>query len=188
MKRFLLFAGIIAILFSCVGFPEPEGEANSLVIGNFILDFPDGFFQRTPRTFKHGVTLKFRNTTKNTNFSIKTSDGYFYFLTNGTDEYLFESFTFSKQYEDHEYSLGETPIGKKVSTRTGKVIYLGHITFTYSNPEITKRESKGRGKVTYYDYEKSISTKMDRNALIQYMKDIQQDSPWLVYEIVEYDK
>lgn len=188
MKRFLLIAGIIAILLSCAGFPEPEGEGNSLVIGNFILDFPDGFFSKTPRAFKSGVTLKFRNITKNIDFSLKLSNGYFYFPTNGTDEYLFESFTFSKRLEDTEYSLGETPIGKKVSTTTGKVIYLGHITFTYSAPEIIKHKSTGGSKVTSYNYKKSISMKMDRNALIQYLKERQQDSPWLAYEIVEYDK
>jgi hypothetical protein len=40
MKRFLLLAGIVALLFACASFPEPESQGNSLVIGSLVLDSP----------------------------------------------------------------------------------------------------------------------------------------------------
>lgn len=61
-----MVSGFIFILVSCASFPEPKEEGDSLVIGSFVVDFPDGFFNKAPRTVKEGVWIEFENiTTKN---------------------------------------------------------------------------------------------------------------------------
>ena len=185
MKRFLLLVGLVIALVSCAGLPKPESEGNSLVIGSLILDFPDGFFKLSPRKFDRNVRLFFKNTTQNTKFTLGTAGGYFCFLTNGTDEYLLESFEIKKmRIGGTIYSFGGDPINFKISIVPDKVIYLGHILFTYTEAEFAKR----KGETRYYNYEYSVSVGWHRDALVQYIEQAQKDSPWLDVKIVEYRK
>jgi hypothetical protein len=188
MKGFLSAVGtiaLIAILVSCAGFPEPESQGNTLVIGSLILAFPDGFFDTPAQRFEVNVKLSFRNTTKNTKFDLFTSRGYFYFQTNGTDEYLLEDFGLQDvTIGDTKYSFGGSRIDMKIDTTPNRVIYLGHIVFTYTAAAETKRS----GRTTYYKYDSAVSVDWDKGKLVQYIKDRQADSPWLGMEIVEYGK
>jgi hypothetical protein len=89
---------IAMLLASCASIPEPENESSSLVIGSLILDFPDGFFGETPRTLDSGVYVHVVNTTQGTDFHVSTgSGGYFYFLSNGTDHYSIEDYSFDER-------------------------------------------------------------------------------------------
>jgi hypothetical protein len=188
MKRVLFVGAIIGVvvgMLSCAGFPEPAGEGNSLIIGSLILDFPDGFYDKPARKFDMNVQLSFRNVTQNTRFDIYTNRGYFYFQTNGTDDYLFEDFQLLKiTIGNTRYSFSGAPINMKIENMPEKVIYLGHIVLTYASPDATKR----RGSTTYYSYDLSVSVDWDEEALRQYIVEKQADSPWLDCEIVEYGK
>ena len=109
MKKMFL-AGLIALLLiSCAGIPEPEESGNSLIIGSIILDFPDGFFDGASTTITRSIKVKLLNTTKKRSFTLSTIDGYFYFLTNGTDSYVLESFEFEKfiKIKNTIYTLGK---------------------------------------------------------------------------------
>ena len=188
MKKifFLVITVIITvILISCAGLPKPIEDSDSLITGNFLLDFPDGFFNRPPITIGHGVTLNFINVNTKKGFSVKTADdGYFRFLSNGRDDYLFLSFEYSKESGSHgRYTLSEAPIERKITNSPHKIIYIGHFIYTYAQVERGKTTSKGRGETKYYKYEQSISVESNKKALLEYLQNKQPDSPWLNYEI-----
>ena len=183
MKRLLLFAGIVALLFSCASFPEPEGQGNSLVIGNFILDFPDGFFDLSARKITSGVTLHLANRTKGTKFALITSSpGYFYFLTNGSDEFELESSEYAAEGLGHRYKMN-IPIRIKIMNTPDKVIYLGHITSTYTLPKIEKES--GTGSRTW-NFETEWTTTWDQEGLRLYIVEVSPNRQWLNREVLEY--
>jgi len=188
MKR-LVFAicalAMLFILWSCAGFPEPAGEGTSLVIGSLIIDFPDGFFDQPAKRFDTDVKVFFKNTTKNAKFSLYTSHGYFYFQTNGTDEYLLESFDLSDiVIGDTRYSFGGRTIKREIATTQNKVIYLGHLVFTFSVPGVAQLS----GRESTYNYETSASADWNKDALLRFISEQQADSPWLQMEIIEYGR
>ena len=120
MKRFLLLLGLVIALVSCAGLPKPKSEGDSLVIGSLILDFPDGFFDRSPKKFDTNVRLFFKNTTRNKSFTLGTAGGYFCFLTNGTDEYVLETSQIIKMLIGNtRYSFHGDTINFKISTVPG---------------------------------------------------------------------
>jgi hypothetical protein len=187
MKKFLSVGGIIAIVavfLSCAGFPQPAEEGNSLVIGSLILDFPDGFYDTPARKFDMNVQMSFRNTTKNTRFDIYTNRGYFYFQSNGTDEYLLEEFQLLNQtIGTTRYSFSGGPVNMKIVPSPNKVIYLGHIVFTYSAPDAIAR----RGQSTYYNYETAVAVDWNKDVLQEHLIK-QNGASWLNLDIVEYGK
>jgi hypothetical protein len=188
MKRCLFFIGLGVLLVSCVGLPAPKSPGNSLVIGNFIMDFPDGFFNVPKRTFDFDVQLNFMNLTQGTGFTISTSrEGYFFFLANGSDKYLFKSFELQQIREGNNiYTWGKTPMNLEISATPDKVIYLGHILVTYTKPKFAKRTGVG-ADTELWNFESSFSTNWDKDAVIRYIKATQRDSPWLNYEVLEYE-
>ena len=188
MKQIVFIVGTVAVvigLLSCAGFPEPATEGNSLIIGSLILDFPDGFYDTPPTKFDMNVQLSFRNVTQDTRFDVYTNRGYFYFQTNGTDQYVLEDFQLLKiTIGNTRYSFSGGPVNMKMENSPNKVIYLGHIVFTYTAPGATQR----KGRTTYYNYDTSVSVDWDKDVLRQYIIQKQADSPWLDREIVEYGK
>jgi hypothetical protein len=186
MKRLLLFAGLVVVLASCASLPEPESEGNSLVIGSLVLDFPDGYFKEQATRISSGVTLAFRNVTRDRAFTLTTDDaGIFCFLVNGSDEYLFESYKYASEKGIHHYSLGETPIRTKILTVPDRVIYLGHLTVTYAKPALLRTSGD---QSSSWDYKTSLSLKWDRDAVLSYIERKQSKSQWLTYELLEYGK
>ena len=184
MKKFLLVAGIVALLFACASFPEPEGQGNSLVIGSFVLDFPDGFFREPPCKFTSGVTIHVVNVTKNTNFTLTTSHpGYFYFLTNGSDEFKLDSWEFETKVATRTYRLNRNPMGLKIEPAPDKVIYLGHIAILYLKPKIARAYGD---QSSTWDYKNDVSARWDKEALLQFIRDKAPESQWLDREVLEY--
>jgi hypothetical protein len=187
MKRIAILGCIVVLsvgLLSCAGFPRPAEEGNSLIIGSLILDFPDGFYDTPPRKFDMNVQISFRNTTQDTRFDIYTKRGYFYFQSNGSDEYLLEEFQLLRQtIGNTRYSFSGSRVNMKIVPSPDKVIYLGHIVFTYSSPDATKR----RGRATYYNYETDVNVDWNKQAVTDYIVD-HNGAAWLDREIVEYGK
>jgi len=184
MKKLFLFAGVIALLCSCASLPEPENQGDSLVIGQFILDFPDGFFSEPPCKITSGITLHMVNETKDTRFTLTTSyPGYFYFLSNGSDDFKLESYEYQTQRTKTTYTLPRTPLDLKISTVPDKVIYFGNLTLSYLLPEI-KREYGDRS--TTWNYKHDVSIEWDKEAFLQFIKDKAPESQWLSREVVEY--
>ena len=189
MKRILPIAGvwvIATVLSACAAFPEPEGNGDSLIIGSLILHFPDGLYDDLPQKIDMNVRVTFRNVTQNERFHDYTKRGYFYFPTNGTDEFILESFRILKtQVEDTVHSFSDQRVDLKIVNSPNRVIYLGHIDAIYSAPSLI-RVRGGRGGIQYYSYMVSVTVEWDQDLLQRYMARQQPDSPWLNREILEY--
>ena len=188
MKRLVVLAGILVLFASsasCASLPKPKSEGSSLVIGSLVLDFPDGFFDLSSRKIEIGVTVNFLNVTTNRRFSVFTDrGGIFFFLTNGSDEFLFESFQYKDLSGAGGYTLGETPLKLKILTTVDKVIYLGHITITYAKAALY-RESGGGGGTWKFD--KSFALNRDKDSVLAYILKKQKESAWLTREVIEYE-
>jgi hypothetical protein len=185
MKKLLLGTVIVLLLAlgACAGMPEPDESENSLVIGSLVLDYPDGFFGQAPRTFAYGVKLRFLNTTTGKRFTLTTSDGYFYFVASGRDEYVLESYEFYKEMSNTKYTIGDD-IGKAITPASNKLVYLGHFTITYASPELVTRDFSGGGTTTYWDFDISAATEYDNAALLNYIREKDPDCCWLTYDLV----
>jgi hypothetical protein len=187
MRRIFLVGGIIAIvavMLSCAGFPQPAEEGNSLVIGSLILGFPDGFYDTPARDFDMNVQITFRNVTQDKKFKIYTNRGYFYFQSNGTDQYVLEEFQLlDVSIGNTKYSFGSGPVNWKINPSPNKVIYLGHIVYTYAAP--TAAGSSGRKK--YFSYDSSVDVDWNKQALEEYLLQ-KNGAVWLELETVEYGK
>jgi hypothetical protein len=191
VKRILPVAGIFIIaasLLACVTFPEPKGQGDSLVIGSLILNFPEGLYEAIPQKIDMNVRVTFRNVTRNETFHVYTNRGYFYFSTNGTDEFILESYRILQtQIEDTVYSFSDQLVDLKIVNSQNTVIYLGHINATYSDPRLTREIGAGGG-IHYYRYGVSVTVEWDQDLLERYMERRQPDSPWLNLVITEYGR
>ena len=190
-KRILFMAGsaaaVTAILssLSCVGLPEPAGEEDSLVIGSLNLEFPEGLYEDTPQKIDMNVQLTFRNVTRNQRFHVYTKRGYFYFLTNGSDEYVLEGFRILKtETDDTVHTFSGQTIGMRIRNSPNRVIYLGHVTVAYSAPRLVRRIGPG-GAIRYYRYESRAAVRWDQDRLRRYLAERRSDGPWLELEIEE---
>jgi hypothetical protein len=185
MKKLLWVGAVVvvaAMMLSCAGFPQPVEEGNSLVIGSLILDFPDGFYDTPPRKFDMNVQMTFRNITQDKKFVIYTNRGYFYFQSNGTDEYVLEEFQLLNQtIGNTRYSFSGGQVNMKIAPSLNKVIYLGHIVFSYSAPASAGKSARK----TYYSYETSVAADWKREVLEDYLIQKSGDA-WLNMDIVEY--
>jgi hypothetical protein len=179
----LVAVSVLFSLIACAGLPAPEGTEDSLVVGWFVVDFPDGYFNLPSRTISSNVKLHFENTTTGQSFSVSTWHGYFHFLSNGKDGYHLERF---------EYSGAETGGGSfffgnlldiEFTAKPGKILHLGAIKFNYRHPKRMTRVSAGRN-VDYYDFEESLDRTWDEEEAKEYLRSQDPESPWLSYEVV----
>ena len=191
MRRILLTAGSAAVVtailssLSCVGLPEPSGEGDSLVIGSLNLDFPEGLYGDTPQTIDMNVRLTFRNISRNQRFHVYTKRGYFYFLTNGSDEYVLEGFRILKiETGDMVHTFSGQTIGMRIRNSPNRVIYLGHVTIAYSAPRLVRRTGP-EGSTRCYRYEGRAAVRWDQDRLRRYLAGRRPDGPWLELEIEE---
>jgi hypothetical protein len=191
MKRIFPVAGVCVIaaaLWACVAFPESKEQGDSLVIGSLILNFPEGLYEAIPQKIDMNVRVTFRNVTRNETFDVYTNRGYFYFSTNGTDEFILESFRILQtRIEDTVYSFSDQPVDLKIINSPNTVIYLGHVNATYSDPRLTREIGAGGG-TRYYRYGVSVTIEWNQDLLQRYMERRQPDSPWLNLEITEYGR
>ena len=187
MKRLLLLAGVLVFLASsasCASLPKPKGEGSSLVIGSLVMDFPDGFFDLPKRKMESGVVVNFRNVTTGRNFGLLTErGGMFSFLSNGSDEFIMESFAYKEQSGAGGYTMGVIPLNLKIPTTTDRVIYVGHITAIYAKPKLYRESGSGGGT---WRYEDSYVLNWDKDAVLAYILKKQPESAWLTLEVLEY--
>lgn len=178
MKKCLLAVGLLAFLVSCASIPTPENPDDSLVIGYFALDYPDGWFDQAKRTIVSGVTLYFTNQSSGNKFWLTTSQGYFQFLSNGADSYSLEGY---KVTVDRSTSSGDVSL--KFTTKPHTVVYLGHHTMMHTDPQKTIRTTP-EGRAIYWTYKRSINSQYKEGEMLTYLKSKDPESPWLEYEVV----
>ncbi len=178
MNRWLLLVAVLPLLSACASIPAPEGPDDSLVIGYFALDFPDGFFDQNRRTITTGITLSFVNQTTGRKFSITTSNGYYQFLSNGADSYTFASY---KVQSDR--ATIQSAVNKTFAAKPRSVVYLGHLTVVYSKPKATHQTSMDQ-KTNYWNFDTSADFAYKDGELVGYLRDKDPENPWLEYEVV----
>jgi hypothetical protein len=178
MNRWLLLAAVLPLLAACASIPEPEGPEDSLVIGYFALDFPDGFFDQNRRTITNGITLSFVNERSGNKFSVMTSQGYYQFLSNGTDSYSFAGFKIRV-----DRGTIQSNVNQKFAAKPHSVVYLGHLTVIYAKPQKTHEVSMDM-KTHYWDYDISTNFTYNEGELQSYLKSRDPENPWLEYEVV----
>ncbi len=183
MKRLsaLLIVLVVLSMISCASIPAPEGAEDSLVVGSFIIAFPDGFFNRPSRTFSSDIKLNFKNTTTGRKFSVFIMNGFFYFLSNGSDEYQLESFEYASYEYGPRYSFGG-PLHIEFSALPKKVLYMGAMTFNYRNPKRTNIVEAGK-PVDYWHFDKTLDRTWDQEKAIEFLSSQDPETPWLTYEV-----
>ena len=183
MKTLLLLtAAVVAgVLCSCAGLPPPENEGNCLVVGYLADDYPDAFFDRGPRTIVHGMTLRLTNLTQNRKFTARTNGGYFYFLSNGTDEYQLESYEYQIEQSGAKYSSGGN-LRWKFKAAPGKILYLGHATVVNKDLRQVKEAPDGRTHTFHYAQSRDLQWKDDE--MLGFVRDRDAKGSWLGYPLV----
>ncbi len=145
MKHILIFAacaGLLSLLAACAILPAPKSADDSLVVGRFVLNFPDGFFDRQPRDIDSWVLLHFYLPGERKHVSVFTSDGYFRFRSSGTDELILTGYDLTLSYYGVEYRLTDR-LDQRFATQPHEVVYLGQTTVSYTKPQQVNRESIG---------------------------------------------
>jgi hypothetical protein len=177
MAKWMVLIGALGLLLGCASIPEPEGPDDSLVIGYLALDFPDGFFEENKRTIESLITLSFINETRGRSFRLTTKEGWFQFLSNGTDSYLYD-------YYEYKSSSGSVrgQLQKKFAVRPRCVYYLGHLTITYNRPKLSTQGSLDP-RTQYWDYDRSSSFSYNDEEVRNYLEFEDPASPWLAYEV-----
>lgn len=169
-----------ALLASCASVPKPEGESDTLVVGSFVSEFPDGFFGDPGRTLETNLRLDFTNLTSGQDFSVVTGkNGYFYFLSNGSDKYELTGYSFRENVERETFSGGNT-LSYKFGPSSRCVHYLGHWVLTNANPGM--KNATGTGTQTW-SYEYSIDRTFKTDEMRDYLQKEAADSVWLSYEV-----
>jgi hypothetical protein len=159
---------------------EQMGVKQCLIVGRFHVWFPNGYTDSMIRivpytTYDRGVKLYFYNITQNTDLIVDVqSDGYYSFLCNGTDKYLFKSFRYTKNLGS-TYTCISGEINIEINSVPFATVYLGHSMFIFSNHKKDLNAQK-------------LKTDWNRIAAFQYVRNnfISNDSPtWLKYNLVE---
>jgi len=185
MKKWLLPALGVLLLVSCAGIPRAEKPGDTLVIGSFIVDFPEGFFNEEPRTFSSGLALTFRNVTTNSSFTITTSEeGYFWFVSNGTDSYELSSYHHDYvSGSRHRYVL-DSKVEYAFKTVPQSVLYVGHLGVIYANPKRPDPTAYGKHQTVEWDFEKSWKRDFKKGELTDHLNRLPAGSEWLSRPVV----
>jgi hypothetical protein len=185
MKRLGWLVVVAVVLAGCASLPRPESEDNSLVVGYLVLDFPDGFFADRPRTVSDGVQVSFINTTQQREFTVRTTDGYFCFLSNGSDDYVMKTYKYeTRSNSGHTTTVGGGEIMREISTEPGKVVYLGHITVVYGSPKRTR--SLGGDAQSFWSFDVKADSRWDLDSLHEYLVRRDSRGDWLEREVVKH--
>ncbi len=188
MKRSfsIILCGFLLLgILSCAGFPKPRGESDSLIIGNLMLDFPDGFFNKGKALVRSGIVIVVVNDTTKEKQSLITSDGYFRFSTNGVDEYRVESFEYTEKDMNREYGIGPVPLKIRISGQGGKIIYLSHMLVTYQRPKAGAYKSGKDSRLSSsWDYEVKLDSSWRDEEAAKYIQEKDGDNAWADYPMV----
>jgi hypothetical protein len=176
----VLIVCCLALLVSCASVPNPENDRSSLVIGSIALDFPDGLFDLPPRVVSSGIILTVRNTTQGHSFDLRVNnDGYFYFLSNGSDAYslLGYRYTFTTSGRS-EYSISQGLGASSFHATPGQICYLGHIVHRYTSPKKTDLNLYAR-KGSSWNYQIEVIRDNKSDEMLKNLKAQNDDMPWL---------
>ena len=175
MKRWAAYLLITLFLVSCSSFPSPQGNESCLVVGNMTLDFPDGFFTESARTFNYGIVLNLDDLDGGSSFSVRTGDsGYYYFTAKPGHRYELHSWQVTLM-EGRTYKIGPYEIGWIFTAVPGKVLYIQNILMTFRAPK------KGTGNTWIFSPSASVAQMPE--GVRTFIEASQPNSAWLDYEL-----
>ncbi len=183
MKKYLILLVVsLLLLTACSTIPEPSKNSESLVIGSFILDFPDGYFDGPKRTIDSNVTLKFYNKTTGEDYAKRTKNGYFAFVANTSDEIeLYE------YYYEHTSGRTTTSLGgsleKEFCILADKINYLGDLKITYRAGKVVS----GDRESSTYHFNRDYSIGYNSAAAKNHLVDELVESEWLKDDIINIE-
>ena len=177
MKRWMAYVLVATLLVSCTTFPSPQGNEGSLVVGNMLIDFPEGFFAESARTLGHGIQMNFADLDKGTSFYVYSGDdGYYYFAGEPGHKYELRSWQVDLNEGSRIYRIGPVETGWVFTAVPGKVMYLQHILVTFRTP-------KKKGD-TQWNFVPSVSVASKPEGVQAFITAKQKDSNWLNYEVI----
>jgi len=180
VKRWIVYMCTAVLLTACAGMPEPQGSSSSLVVGRFVVDFPDGFFGQSATTLENHVKLAFRDSADDNRLEVFTQKrGYYYFVAEPGDTYVLETWSASVNRGNHRGSLGPGKIGWRFKVEPGKVVYLGDVMLTFRSPN--KSSQVGRSSEWGYDIDVDVSLKPA--GVKEFVSELDAESPWLAFEV-----
>jgi hypothetical protein len=177
---------LLLLLTSCAGVPRPESDESTLVIGSFILDYPDGIFEYNARTIPVGIYITIRNNTQDSTFVVRTMEGgYFYFLSNGSDSYSLVSYRYMFTAAGRqEYTL-QGGFKAAFTAAPGQICYLGDIVFRNAKPRKTEEVTDAAGgKHTSWSYEQTATRDDKPDQVISFLQKQDANSPWITRTVV----
>ncbi len=182
MKYWIGLACAIVLLASCTSFPNPSADQNCLIVGNMILDFPDGFFSNSPRRIAHGIQMNIKDLDENKPLRATTSlGGYFYFMGKSSHKYSIETWEARIDESSTIYNFGPYKFGFTLVAAPGKVMYLQNILFTYRRPKMGDEQ----GHIISWKFDISVSTEWNPDGVREFIETKQKGSGWLDCEFVQ---
>lgn len=172
----------LALLASCTSFPVPQSDTDSLVVANVVLDFPDGFFDRGPRTLERNVRVQFENTASGRTGTMYTNDGYVSFLAQGGAEYRLVDYSYEEEVSNGAVYSGGRTLDIVFTVEPGTVTYVGDIDVVYGLPERAGRERGGNAR--FWDFDIKMSRSNNVAGVNDYLTAEDIDSAWRGYKIV----
>jgi hypothetical protein len=170
---------VILLLVSCAGVPKPENQSDTLVIGSFVLDYPDGFFGESARTIESNLRLDIRNKTNDTTFSVVTSrKGFFYFRSNGTDQFELRHYSYNVSDNTGTCSGGGSLL-LAIDSAPNCVRYIGHFKMIAARPRMVMTGANR----TSWSFDFSLKREVKEGDMVQYLRAVDPESPWLSCEI-----
>ena len=166
---------VAAFLVLCAGLPKPSNDSDTLVIGSLVLDYPDGFFGEPARTIDYPINLEIMNSSTGSVLNLVTkSGGYFYFLTNGRDNFVLTGYSYMTTEYHTTYSARNT-LSYQITVEPGCVQYLGHIKVK----TIEMRKETDLNRHTTWTSKISMSKENKLDDAKKYLQDNGQGTPWL---------
>ena len=175
MKKYLILVLISAALVfsSCSSLPEQKNSDDVLVVGSFILDYPDGFFEMPSRKIKSNVKLKIINTRTKEEINKVTRNGYFHLVAKPGDEFHISHYEHKTKENNGIYTVGGW-VKRNFTVVENSVNYLGHM----KNTSRAGEKSKQIGSDKYYSYKETFSVKDNNAEALDYYKFNNPDSTW----------
>ncbi|TVQ38087.1 MAG: hypothetical protein EA384_10080 [Spirochaetaceae bacterium] len=191
MKAVKVLIALIALivagaLLSCAGLPPPRGDSNALIVGYLAEDYPDGYFNLPPRTISQGITLRFLNVSQNRRFTLKTRRGYFFFQSNGTDQYVLERYETEVQAPDGSKMRTGADLNRSFRAVPDSVVYLGHLTIVREKPR--QAAVAGAPRTLYWTFDSRFDFQWAEEKAREFIRSRDADSEWLRYPMLRAER
>ena len=188
MKHMVLLFLAVGVLFSCAGLPKPVNETDSLVIGNIVWAFPDGFFKHPPRTYTNNIVLVIADLSTGEQFKTKAKNSFFTFLANGSDKFMLQHVYLESSIPGDKFDV-MCQLNLPIKSSPKRIVNVGRIKILYSSPEISGAKQENGIIRTYYRFRQSYAITDNSEVVKKYLAEQDEDAAWGNHKVVDlYEK